>query len=225
MGRAPPHPGRASSGPATLPPPGPGRAGPCRGPTHPGEQPRLHGTGPALPAARGPGRKGRARGGITGGQCPNRAGKRQPRASASCLPGKSTNVRGLCPKQETEESRNFMRIEGESPLGNAPVEFSLLGFRAGTLLLSKLPATCCPVLAPLAAALGRHSLPEPHSALNLPFYPKIQKFRLVRPLVPFRSRAAWAPKQTRCPKSVETLVPISMTLTPVSSPIKLLVKA
>lgn len=63
------------------------------------------------------------------------------------------------------------------------------------------------------------------SHLNLLFYPKIQKLRLVQTRVPVRSRAAWAPKQTRCPKSVETLVPISMTLTPVSSPIKSLVKA
>lgn len=100
-----------------------GRAGPRRPPAPRAEEmparravPRAHSPrrtagapwdGPAAPGA-----SRRPRAGQEGaGAGRDRGGKREPRAGPSCLPG---NVRGFCPQKATEESCNFIRIQGHS---------------------------------------------------------------------------------------------------------------
>lgn len=60
--------------------------------------------------------------------------------------------------------------------------FSLRVSEGATSLNPKLQALPFPLPFPIAEALGRYSLPEPPTPLNLLFYPKAQKFRLVHPL-------------------------------------------
>lgn len=61
--------------------------------------------------------------------------------------------------KETEESYSFIQIKGESPPGHTPVAFLSEGFRGRSLLLSQNPSTAL-FLSPVAAVLGRYSLPK-----------------------------------------------------------------
>lgn len=86
--------------------------------------------------------------------------------------------------KETEESCNFIRTKGESPPRHTPAGLSLSRFQRAQppFILSSRPHVAL-FLSPLAEVLGKCSLPEPptpYPPLNLSFYPKVQKSRLVK---------------------------------------------